>query len=1004
MNIKKKILLSSMILLSICTSLVAQSEKRIPNLYKNANQAEMTQWVDSVFNQLSEEQRIGQLFTIITYGDMAHKSEILSLVKNQHVGGIIFLKGTTGEQANITNAAQQEAKVPLLISIDGEWGLAMRLANTTQFPRNMTLGAIQNDSLLYLYGREVARQCREMGIHINYAPDMDINTNPENPVIGIRAYGEDPQLVARKGIMYSQGLESGKVLSTAKHFPGHGDTSTDSHHTLPVINHNWERLKKYELEPFRQYIDSGLSGMMIAHLNIPALDPVKQPSSLSKAIVTDLLQDSLGFTGLIFTDGLPMKGVVDEKDYCVRALAAGNDILLGPADPVKEFRAVKKAVEEGRLTQEEIDHKCRKVLTYKYLLDLNHLQPIVTDSLLDRLNTPYADWLNRKLHASSITLLKNTDSLLPLKNLGKQKIAAVSVGEGANNMFHKTLKLYADVKCFNVADSDALLKLRKELEPYSTLIISIHGTKENANAAIQNISKDKKAILTFFTTPYRMAAYKDAIVASDAIVLSYENTNHAQEYAAQAIFGGNVVNGRIPVTVKNIFNAGDGLETPKIRLGYNLPEEVGIASEKLNGIEQIVKEGIDNKAYPGCQLLIAKDGVVIYNRSFGYFDYSNNEAVTNDAIYDLASMTKAIATTPAVMKLYDDKKITLSTPISTHVSLLKETNKSKITVREALLHESGLVSYLPYYMNAIDKDSYSGNLFSGRKSAIHTAQFDETTWARTDYRFKNDIVSTTSKPDFLPLAEGMYVNKNYADTIVATIVQSKLRTRKSYLYSCLNFILLKEMIENIVASDMNNYLQQNFYQSLGAYRMTYNPLSKFQKSDITPTEKDDFLRKQELRGYVHDEAAAFSGGISGNAGLFANANDVAKICQMYLNEGTYGDERLLSERTCQLFTKTKSSTSRRGLGFDRPEQKTDKVNPCSISTPPSVYGHTGFTGTCFWVDPDNNMIFVFLSNRVNPKRTYKQLMRLDIRPRIQEEIYNALKADYPSNQKKDNTK
>ena len=987
-----KIHLSFLTLFAICANLFPQTEKRIPNLYKNADQEKVAQWVDSVFNQLSAEERIGQLFTIITYGEQARKNEILSLVKNQHVGGIIFLKGTTGEQADITNAAQKNAKVPLLISIDGEWGLAMRLANTTQFPRNMTLGAIQNDSLLYRYGQEVARQCREMGIHINYAPDIDINTNPENPVIGIRAYGEDPQLVAQKGIMYSRGLESGNVLSVAKHFPGHGDTSTDSHYTLPVISHNRERLNKYELEPFRQYIDSGLSGMMIAHLNIPALDTIKQPSSLSKAVATDLLQDSLGFTGLIFTDGLAMKGVVDEKDYAVRALAAGNDILLGPANPIKEFDAVKKAVEEGRLSQDDIDRKCKKVLAYKYLLNANNVQPIVLDSLLDRLNTPRADWLNRKLHAASVTILKN-DSLLPLKQLDKQKIAAVSIGGGANNPFHKALELYDDIKCINVADADGLLKVKKELEPYNTLIISVHSTKGNASTAIRSVSKDKKTILTFFTTPYRMPVYKDAIEASAGVVLAYENTNYAQEYAAQGIFGGNAVNGKIPVTVKDLFKAGEGIETPKTRLGYNRPEEVGIESEKLNNIEHIVREGLDKKAYPGCQLLIAKDGVVIYNRSFGYFDYSKKEAVTNNAIYDLASMTKGIGTAPAIMKLYDEKKITLGTPLGTHVAQLKGTDKEKITVREALLHETGLASFLAYYMDAIDKKSYTGSMFSYRRTLTHTAQFDETTWARTDYKFKKNMVSDTRKQGFVSLADGLFVNENYSDTIVADIVKSKLRARKTYLYSCLNFILLKEAVEDIAKTDLDTYLQQNFYRKLGSTTLTYNPLSKFKKSNIVPTEKDDFLRKQELRGYVHDEAAAFSGGISGNAGLFSNANDIAKICQLFLNEGTYGDERFLSERTCQLFTKTKSSTSRRGLGFDRPEMKTDKPSPCSISSPASTYGHTGFTGTCFWVDPDNNLVFIFLSNRITPKRTHKELMKLDIRPRIQEEIYNALRGE-----------
>lgn len=976
-----------------CLNAIATDNRTIPALYDSADKDKMNQWVDSVYDQMTVDERIGQLFMPIVPGDNteANKNAIRNLIKNQKVGGLLFSKGNPQSQAALTNYSQKSAKTPLMISLDGEWGLSMRLSNTTRFPYNMMLGAIQNDSLLYYYGLEVARQCRQMGIHVNFAPALDVNSNPSNPVIGYRSFGEDPDRVAKLGVMYSKGLEAGGVMAVAKHFPGHGDTSTDSHKTLPTITHDRKRLDEFELKPFKEYINAGLSGMMIGHLDIPALDTKRQPSSLSEAVVTKLLQDELGFSGLIFTDGLQMKGVSGEDNYCVRALQAGNDILLGPINVPKEYNAVKKAVDDNLLSEAQIEMKCKKVLAYKYILGLNNPQSIETTNLSQNLNSTSAEWINRVLNRGAMTLLKDDNKIIPLKELDKRKIAAVSVGSSANNEFHTTLKKYADVTTFNVADGEGLLKLKKVLEPYNTVIISIHNTKGNANLAIQNVGQGKETILTFFINPYRISSYASSIKSADGVLHAYENTDLAQEYAAQALFGGNDINGKLPVSVRDIFKEGTGIETDKVRLGYSIPEEVGISSSRMKGIEAIVEEGITNQAFPGCQILVAKDGEVIYNKAFGTFDYSGKQKVTDTDIYDLASMTKATATLPAVMKLYDQSKLKLNSEISSFVPLLKGTDKSDITVRDALLHESRLPSFIPYYMDAIDKDSYEGKLFNRTWTSLYSAEFDANTYARTDYKFKSNMVSTTAKPKFLPLADGLYINQSYNDTIITAIANSKLNKRKRYVYSCLNFMLLKEVVEKVSKEDLNTFVQENFFRKLGATTTTYNPLTRFEKNQIVPTEKDDFLRKQLIQGYVHDEGAAFMGGISGNAGLFSDANDIAKLYQMWLNKGTYGGEQYLSTKTIQVFMNTKSGISRRGLGFDKPETSTSKSSPTSPSTPASTYGHTGFTGTCFWVDPDNNLIYIFLSNRVNDKRTHKAISSLNIRSRIQEEIYWAIK-------------
>lgn len=970
------------------------SKERIePSMMKNTDKLKMRQWVDSVYNQMSLDERIGQLIIIHVNGDngAANRQKLVSLIRDQYVGGVLFSKGTPENQARLTNLAQENARVPLMMTFDGEWGLSMRLANTTRFPKNMMLGAVKNDSLIYYYGREVARQCRLAGIQVNFAPDIDVNSNPSNPVIGIRSFGEDPKRVAKLGVAYASGLEAGKVMAVAKHFPGHGDTSTDSHKVLPLIDHSRERLDDVELVPFKKYIEAGLASVMTGHLNIPALDNSGVPSSLSKPIVTDLLQNELGFGGLIFTDGLAMKGVSVEKDMSVRAILAGNDLLLGPLNAKKEYEALKAAVADGMLSDSLINVRCRKILEYKYILGLNKLKPVDVDNLSSRLNIPYAEWLCRKLNEEAITLLKNEDKIVPLKSLDKKKIAAVSLGAPHNSPFQMTLRLYGDVTCFNAMSIAELKKLQPELNQYNTILVSVHSNRVFSSDDIQSVVKGKNSVITFFTSPYSISRFNNVIKNTDAVVLAYENTPFAQEYAAQAIFGGTNISGKLPVTVRGLYAVGDGIDTEKTRLGYNLPEEVGIKSSDLDQIEAIVKEGIAQQAFPGCQVLIAKDGVVIYNQSFGSFEYNQAQAVTNEDLYDLASMSKASGTIPAIMKLYDEKKITLQSPLSKYVPQLRDTDKENLTIRQALFHETGLPSIIQYYMPAIDTDSYEGRLISYKPLDSYPALIDNGAWARTDFKYKSNLISDVPKPGFSKrISENLYISDSYQDTILYRIAESKLRPNKSYLYSCLNFMLLKEVVEQVSDSDLNTFLQNNFYRKLGAVTTTYNPLTKFDKNMIAPTEQDDFLRKQLLQGYVHDEGAAFLGGISGNAGLFSNANDLAKLYQMWLNLGSYGGEKYLSKETTRLFTTTKSPNSRRGLGFDKPDPRNNRLSPTAPQAPISVYGHTGFTGTCFWIDPDNNMIYIFLSNRVNPSRTHKKLMTLNIRPRIQSVIYNAM--------------
>lgn len=987
------------ILILCCMSLLSGRAGIQPNLYRSVDKVRMEQWVDSVFDALSFDERVGQLFMIVANpkSDSRNMQRLTRYVKEQKIGGILFHKGDPVTQAEVTNRLQREARVPMLISLDGEWGLSMRLSGTTRFPKNMMLGAIEDNALIEAYGREVGRQCREMGIHINFAPDMDVNSNEDNPVIGLRSFGEYPEAVADKGIAYARGLESMGIMSVSKHFPGHGDTSEDSHETLPVVRHDRARLDSVELLPFRRYIEAGFAGVMTGHLQVPALDARRHtPASFSKAVVTGLLRDEYGFEGLCFTDALAMKGASARKsdNPSVRALLAGNDILLAPAAPVTDFEAVKAAVEDGTIPLEMIEERCLKVLRYKYIAGLATYKPVDMKGLSQRLNSPHAAWIAAKLNEEAITVLKNEDATLPLKDLGKRRIAALSIGDEEGNEFQRMLERYDSIACFSIdrrSTAAEVQRVYERLMKYDVIICGVNTIRIPESPALRQLAERKELIYAFFTLPYACKEYKRSIGHARAVVLAYEATPLAQEYAAQAIFGGIGAKGKLPVSIPGMYYAGSGIFTPKTRLGYQEPEEVGLNATRLGEIDSIVREGLEAKAYPGCQVLVAKDGMIVYEKAFGYFEYDNRRPVTNQSVYDLASASKAAGTVLAVMKAYDDRRFGLNDKISSFIPELKDSNKKDLTVKELLFHQSGLPPTINFYLDAIDKDSYKGSLYSGARNAAHPVRLDAKTYVRDDFGFLLGLVSDRPKPGFTTeVARDFYLHDSFCDSIMHDIKEARLGRRGRYVYSCVNFILLKMMVENQERVPMDRLLRDDFYRRLGAWRLTYNPLRVMDSLRIVPTEYDGFLRRQLLRGYVHDEAAAFQGGVSGNAGLFSNADDLAKVLQLFLNQGTYGGERYLSAETCRLFTQTKSPTSRRGLGFDKPLTSNPKASPCGMLAPASVYGHTGFTGTCFWVDPDNRLIYIFLSNRVYPNRSNNKLGRLDIRTRIHDVIYKAI--------------
>lgn len=974
----------------------------------------MTLWVDSVFSRMTVDEKIGQLFIYTVEPAQAARAAVLSHIRELHLGGLLFSKGNVREQVESVNQYQKASRVPLFISSDAEWGLSMRLANTPQFPRNMMLGAVQDVDLIRSYGEEMGRECREMGIQMNFAPDLDVNNNPANPVIGTRSFGENPQEVATRGLAYAKGLENQGVIAVAKHFPGHGDTNTDSHAALPVIRHERKRLDEVELYPFRQYINAGFSGIMVGHLAVPALDTTPNlPASLSPTIIGGLLQGELEFDGLVLTDALEMKGAGRSGSVCVEALAAGNDMLLGRVKLEEEIAAIKKALDDGRLELKDLDAKCLKILRYKYIAGLNQLKPIELEGINTRLNSNYAVWLIQKLNEEAITLLKNEANVVPLNHLANKKIAVVSFGASTRTDFQKAMALYGDFDYFQFPTKTNTQTITDKLKNYKRVVVAVHApTVGYVPTVIQALASAKKEVhLCFFTSPYTLARYTTSIAAAQSVIMAYEDTPYAQKAAAEVIMGGIPAKGKLPVSIDGLYEWHDGLSTAKTRLSYQHPTEVGMSQRKLNAIAAVAMEGIDQKAFPGCQVLIAKKGVVVYNEAFGHFDYSQARPTETSDIYDLASITKATATLAAIIKLVDEGKMDLQDKLSKHIPELRKSDKQDITVREALFHQTGLPAFFLFYQQLIDPESFTGSLFSRRRDATHRIQYAPSVYAREDYKFIPSLVSKTPQEGISKrVADDLYVTDDIGKRAVRTIADTVvLRKTKDYLYSDLNFILLKEAVENITGKPLDVYTEETFFSRLGATTTGFLPLKRFDRSVVVPTEKDEFLRRQLLVGSPSDEMAAFMGSVSGNAGLFSNANDLAKLLQLYLNNGTYGGERYFSSHTARIFTTTKSPTCHRGLGFDKPDKSThikrnvtrkgkrrivttQKVvsQVTSLSTPTSAYGHTGYTGTCFWIDPDNQLIYIFLSNRTHPSRTNNKIAELKIRSRIQDIIYESL--------------
>ena len=941
-----------------------------------------TTWVNQVMSSLTLEQRIAQLFMVAAYSNkgVSHQQEIEKLISKYHIGGLMFMQGGPIRQLHLTNKYQSLSKVPLMIAQDAEWGLSMRIDSTIRYPWQMTLGAIQDDSLIYQMGLDVAEQCRRLGVHINFAPVVDVNSNPKNPIINNRSFGENPYRVAQQSLAYMQGLQDGGVMACAKHFPGHGDTDSDSHKTLPTINHSYERLDTVDLIPFKTLFDKGLGSVMVAHLHIPILDDTDSlASTLSPNVVKDLLKDTLAFKGLVFTDALNMKGVsqfYEPGEVDLKALLAGNDVLLFAEDVPKAIEKIKEAIINKAISEEEINSRCRKILMAKKWFGLDERAHLNSSNLIQDLNIKRYEALNRKLVEKSMTVLQNSDDLLPLKRLDTLNIALVSIGE-QSNQFQQTLSNYAPIKTFHLSEQHSDKERKKMLDSlaqFNLVIASVHKSNkhawksyrihQNTDLFLQTLALQSKVVLSVFANPYSIS---DLLMtySFDGLLMAYQNSNESQFYAAQLIFGGIGADATLPVSNKH-FDEGFGLTTKASRLKYDFPESLGMDSKLLLEIDSIALDAIEKEATPGCQILAIKDGVVFYNKSYGHHTYKKNKAVENSDIYDLASLTKIIASVPALMHLEENGQMHLDSSLQHFISLADTSNKKNLTIREILAHQSGLASWIPFYKETLEED---GSLRDTLYSTVYSDTFS------------------------VKVADGIFLHKSYPDSIMARILGTKLKP-KTYKYSDMGFYIFKDIIEHKTNLAFQDFVSQQFYSPLGLSTMGFLPKNRFDSSRIVPTEFDYYFRSQLLQGDVHDMGAAMLGGVGGHAGLFSNANDLGIFMQMLIQKGYYGGERYFHNYTVNQFTKCQfcKDENRRGAGFDKAVLEGQEGGPaCDCSPSSKAFGHSGFTGTLVWADPDEQFVYVFLSNRIHPTSDNKKLLEMDVRTKIMQVFYDAIR-------------
>ena len=929
-------------------------------------------WVDSIYNTFSLDEKIGQLFMPMVFSerDSLHYKSTLDLIKNHKIGGLVFSRGGPVKQSQWLNTFQENSTIPLLIAMDAEWGVAMRLDSVKGFPWPMTLGAVKDTLLLRAIGKRMGDQENRLGVHYSFSPVLDINTNQRNPIIGNRSYGSSSERVTRQALAIMLGHQDAGILTSGKHFPGHGDTAQDSHKTLPIVNFNADRINKVELAPYKSLIKNGLSSVMVAHLNVPSITKKGLPTSLSSDVIRGILKGDLGFKGLVVTDALNMKGVSEYSkvnNIDLTAFLAGNDLLLISNDIAKGINAIKRSYENGKVTEDRLSHSVKKILKAKYKVGLFQYMPVKIDSLYQDLNTIEDQSLNSQIMGKSITLIRNENSILPLKR--NDKIAHIALGDDSSSAFESQLQKYTSIDFIKDFTTKNIIDKTKE---YDTIIVSFHRSnitpwkaydfKKEELKVISSLAKSKQLILNLFVKPYALKSL-ERIEGIDAILLSYQNSKESQELSADAIYGSQELSGRLPVDVSSSFKEDDGIDLKAFSLGHARASSVGFSEKKLLALDALAKSAIDSMMTPGMQILVARKGKIFYEKNFGFHTYKKEQKVKESDLYDLASLTKILGTLPLTMQAFDKGILSFSSTISDLLPSWRDSNKSDLNLKQMLSHYSRLWPWIPFFKKTLNKKGFPKKAF---------------------YHFKS------SEKHNISVAKNLFLVSDFEDDMYRQIKESELIDSLEYKYSDLSYYILKKYFENTFNKPYNELVKKSIFDPLGLKKIGYKPLNRFDASEIVPSEIDTYYRHSELDGYVHDMGAAMQDGVGGHAGLFGNAYDVASIMQMYLQKGYYNGIQLIKPETIEAFNKCYycEKGNRRGIGFDKPQLEGINGSTCGCVSKTS-FGHSGYTGTYAWADPEKEIIIVILANRTYPKDN-NAFSKSNIRTRMQALIYEAL--------------
>ena len=925
-------------------------------------------WVDSLYSTMNIDEKIGQLFMVrisSAVGQKSFEKAKRNIIEN-HIGGLIFSKGSASKSNGWINALQKKSKFPLITGMDAEWGASMRYDSIKKFPWNMTLGAVQDDQLIEEIGYKIGIQLKALGININFSPVVDINTNSLNPIIGNRSFGEDKDNVSRKSLKMMKGMHRAGILTCAKHFPGHGETIKDSHHDLPLVKFDKNRIDSVELFPYKKLIPQGISSIMVGHLNYPALDD-GIPSSLSKKVVDSLLIKELDFKGLVITDALEMKGVLEfkkNKNISLSAFLAGNDILLIPDNLEKDLKVFKRAYNKKIITEERLSASVKKILKAKYKLGLNNYKLLDEGSVASKLNSISNDYLKRKSMQDAITLLKN-DNTIPLSK--QKKIGYLNLGDKDNyfyNLLSRELDIFKINKSNNYDQDDQV--------DYEFLIISFLKSNDSpwVNSEfsksdleiIETLSSKRKVILVTFTKPYNLS--KINLEKISAVLLAYQNNMDAKYSATQSIVGKNKITGKLPVSISNKYKYGSGITLRADSLFPVVnPFDVGINNIKLKQIDHLANVAIDSMLAPGMQILAARYGKIFYHKAFGYHTYDKKRKVKLSDVYDVASLTKILSTLPILIQEIDKGELLFNSTLGSMSPKFKNTNKENLTFLEIMSYQSGIVPWVPFYKKTLK-----------RKDKRPSRKY---------YRSKE------SNKFNIKVSDKLYGKYNLEKLQFKSLIDSRL-IKKGENYSDLPTIFMQYILEEKYNTSLENLFIERVSKPLNLRSTFYLPLKYRDESEIVPSEIDTYFRQSKLTGYVHDMTASIKGGVSGHAGLFSNALDIAKIMQMFLQKGEYSGLNFFSDQTFDKFNKTyfKQEGNRRAVGFDKPKPNGGGMAFEGISK--NSFGHSGFTGTFTWADPETEIIFVFLSNRTFPSMNNRKLIEQNIRTRMQKLLYESI--------------